>query len=214
MKKLLAALVAGAFVMAQAPAVFAEEKAAAPKADAKAAPKAEEKKADAKAAPKKADAKAAAKKEEKKAGAKAEEKKAEAKAAPKAEAKKEEAKPDAATEAVLAVEKKVWEAWKAKDGKALEEVLAKDFFFYGGEGRGDRAATIKYWSTDNKCDVKSYWLSDAQSVSIAKDVTMLTYKGGGDGTCDGQPIKTEWYVGIYSKEGDVWKPSFGMGVVL
>ena len=51
MKKLLAALVAGAFVMAQAPAVLA--------ADPKAAPKAEEKKADPKAAPAKADAKAA-----------------------------------------------------------------------------------------------------------------------------------------------------------
>ena len=64
MKKLLAALVAGAFVMAQAPAVFAQDKAAAPKADAKAAPKAEEKKADAKAAPKKEEKKADAKKEE------------------------------------------------------------------------------------------------------------------------------------------------------
>ena len=72
MKKLLAALVAGAFVMAQAPAVFAQDKAAAPKA--------EEKKADAKAAPK-ADAKAAPKTE-----AKAEPKKEEAK--PAAEPKK------------------------------------------------------------------------------------------------------------------------------
>ena len=45
MKKLLAALVAGAFVMAQAPAVLAQDKAA-----PKAAAKAEEKKADAKAA--------------------------------------------------------------------------------------------------------------------------------------------------------------------
>ena len=44
MKKLLAALVAGAFVMAQAPAVLAQDKAA-----PKAAAKAEEKKADAKA---------------------------------------------------------------------------------------------------------------------------------------------------------------------
>jgi Ni/Co efflux regulator RcnB len=59
MKKLLAALVAGAFVMS--PAAFAQDKAAAPKA--------EEKKADAKAAPK-ADAKAAPKAEEKKADAK------------------------------------------------------------------------------------------------------------------------------------------------
>jgi hypothetical protein len=132
--------------------------------------------------------------------------------AKKDEAKKEEAKPDAATEAVLALEKKIWEAWKTKDSKGLEDVLGKDFFFYGGEGRRDRAATLKAWATENKCEVKSYWLSDAQSVSIAKDVSMLTYKGGADGTCEGQPIPTEWYVSIYSKEGDAWKEAFGMGI--
>ena len=132
--------------------------------------------------------------------------------AKKDEAKKEEAKPDAATEAVLAVEKKIWEAWKTKDAKTLEAVLAKDFVFTGGQGRRDRAAILKEWATENKCEVKSYWLSDAASASLAKDVTMLTYKGGGDGSCEGQPITTEWYVSVYTKEGDAWKQSFGMGV--
>jgi hypothetical protein len=132
--------------------------------------------------------------------------------AKKDEAKKEEVKPDAATEAVLAVENKIWEAWKTKDAKALEAVLAKDFVFTGGQGRRDRAAILKEWATENKCEVKSYWLSDAASVSLAKDVTMLTYKGGGDGTCEGQPIMTEWYVSVYTKEADAWKQAFGMGV--
>lgn len=132
--------------------------------------------------------------------------------AKKDEARKEEAKPDAATDAVLAIEKKIWEAWKVKDSKALDEVFGKDFFFYGGEGRRDRAAIIKAWATENKCEVKSYWLSDAVSASIAKDVTLMTYKGGGDGTCEGQPLTTDWYVSVYTKEGDVWRESFGMGV--
>ena len=76
MKKLLSALIAGAFVMAQAPAVLAQDKAAPAKAEMKkaedkaAAPaKAEVKKADAKAAPAKADAKAEVKKAEDKAAA-------------------------------------------------------------------------------------------------------------------------------------------------
>jgi Domain of unknown function (DUF4440) len=133
-------------------------------------------------------------------------------AAKKEEAKTDEAKPDAATDAVLAIEKKTWDAWKAKDGKALEDVLAKDFSFYNGGGRGDRATTIKEWSTDNKCDVKSYWLSDAKSVSLTKDVSLLTYKGGGDGTCEGQPIATEWYLTAYMKDGETWRAAFGMGV--
>jgi hypothetical protein len=132
--------------------------------------------------------------------------------AKKDEAKKEEAKPDTATDAVLAVEKKIWEAWKAKDPKALEGVLAKDFMFTGGQGRRDRATIIKEWATESKCEVKSFTLSDAASASIAKDVTILTYKGGGEGTCEGQPIMTEWYVSVYTKEGDAWRQSFGMGV--
>ncbi len=132
--------------------------------------------------------------------------------AKKDEAKKEEAKPDDSTDALLTVEKALWEAWKTKDSKGLEDVLGKDFFFYGGEGRRDRDAILKAWATENKCEVKSYWLSDAQSVSLTSDVSMLTYKGGGDGTCEGQPITTDWYVSIYTKEGDAWRQSFGMGV--
>ncbi len=50
------------------------------------------------------------------------------------------------------------------------------------------------------------------SVSIAKDVTLLTYKGAADGKCEGQPVPTEWYVAVYSKEGEAWKANFGMGV--
>lgn len=132
--------------------------------------------------------------------------------AKKTEAKKEEAKPDAATEAVLAIEKKIWEAWKAKDSKGLEDVLGKDFMFYGGEGRRDRATILKAWATENKCEIKSYTLTDAMSVSFAKDVTLLTYRGGADGTCEGKPVPTEWYASIYTKEGDTWKEAFGMSV--
>lgn len=132
--------------------------------------------------------------------------------AKKDEAKKEEAKPDAATDTVLAIERKIWDAWKSKDGAALEAIMAKDFMFYGAEGRSDRATTIKNWSTDNKCEIKSFTLSDAMSSSIAKDVTLLTYKGGADGKCEGQPVPTEWYAAIYSKEGDAWKEAFGMGI--
>ena len=133
-------------------------------------------------------------------------------AAKKDEAKKEEAAPDAASEALLVVEKKSWEAWKNKDAKMLEDTLGKDFAFLSGQGRMDRAATIKAWAPDNKCDVKSYWLADDKSVSLSKDVSLMTFKGGGDGTCEGQPIATEWYVGVYAKDGEAWRPAFGMGV--
>lgn len=132
--------------------------------------------------------------------------------AKKEETKADETKPDAATDAILTEEKKIWEAWKNKDAKALEAVLGKDFMFYMGDGRHDRAGAINMWATENKCDVKSYWLSEPQSVSLTSDVSLLSYKGGGDGTCDGQPIMTEWYAAVFKKEGDAWRPTFGMGV--
>ncbi|MGH9947667.1 MAG: nuclear transport factor 2 family protein [Pyrinomonadaceae bacterium] len=133
-------------------------------------------------------------------------------AAKKDDAKMEDAKPDAATDALLTHEKKLWEAWKTKDAKPLEEAFGKDFFWLAGNGRSDRAATIKMWTADNKCEVKSYTLSDAKSVAITNNVSLLTYKGAGDGTCDGKPITTDWYAAVNTKEGENWKSSFGMSV--
>jgi len=132
-------------------------------------------------------------------------------AAKKDAAKAEEAKPDAATDALLTQEKKIWEAWKMKDPKALEDVLGKEFTFLQGSGLADRATIVKMWG-ENKCDVKSYALNDAQSVSLTPTVSLLTFKGGGEGTCEGQPIMTEWYGALYMKEGEAWKPAFAMSL--
>ena len=123
-----------------------------------------------------------------------------------------EAKPDALTEALLTVEKRSWEGWKNKDAKALEEDLSKDFVFVSGMGRMDHAATIKAWTTENKCEVKSYWLSDAKSAPLSNTVSLMTFKGGGEGTCEGQPLTTDWYGVLYIKEGEAWRLAFGMGV--
>jgi hypothetical protein len=126
--------------------------------------------------------------------------------------KTDEAKPDAATEAVLAQERKIWEGWKTKDTKMLDDVLGKDFMFYMGNGRHDRIGSIKMWSTDNKCDVKSYSIAEPKSSQLSSDVTLLTYKGAAEGNCEGQPIMTEWYAAVFRKEGEIWRPAFGMGV--
>jgi len=132
--------------------------------------------------------------------------------AKKEEAKKEEPKSDSATDALMAVETKTWEAWKSKDAKALEETLGKDYSFLAASGHMDRAGTIKAWTTENKCDVKSIWLSDGKAVSISPTVSIMTFKGGGEGTCEGTAIMTEWYVGAYEKVGETWKPAYGMGI--
>src|SRR4029077_11813750 len=77
------------------------------------------------------------------------------------------AAPDASTDAMLAVEKTVWEAWRAHDGKKLEDLTAKDISFINifGTYFATKADALKDW-TGAGCDVKS--------VSVTEDArTML-----------------------------------------
>lgn len=130
----------------------------------------------------------------------------------KSDAKTEAAKPDAATEALMAAETKIWEAWKAKDGKALDAALGKDFTYVFSMGRFDRAAALKMWSTDNKCEIKSFSLTEPRSVALTADVSLLTFVGAADGTCEGQPVPTEWYAAVYKKEAAGHMPAFGISL--
>jgi ketosteroid isomerase-like protein len=116
-----------------------------------------------------------------------------------------ESKPlDAATEALLVLEKKGWEAWKARDAKGVEGLYTKDFAVLDSGQRFDAAGAMKLWF-ESKCEVKSYALSDAASTAFTKDMSILTYKGSSVGTCDGNPLGTIWATAVYVKDGENWK---------
>ena len=83
----------------------------------------------------------------------------------------------------------------------MDAALGKDFTYISGMGRWDRATTMKNWATENKCEVKSYSLTEPKTASLPNNITLLTYKGSGQGSCDGQPIQTEWYGVAYHNEG-------------
>lgn len=137
------------------------------------------------------------------------------KASPPAPAKKDEAAkpaegakpaPDAAMDALAAVERKGWEAFKAKDAKVFEEMIAKDFVNIDFMGvRTDRAAAIKSWTTDNQCDAKSVGVTGEKGISLGKDVGILLYKGTAEGKCGDAPMGPLWGTSVYVKEGEVWK---------
>jgi hypothetical protein len=76
----------------------------------------------------------------------------------------------------------------------------------------NRAESIKAWSADNKCEIKSTTLTDAKAVSLNKDVSVLTYKGAADGTCEGQAVPTELYGAVYYNNNGTWQPVMGIGV--
>lgn len=118
--------------------------------------------------------------------------------------------PDANTAALLAVEKAVWEAWKDKDAKRLEDLTAKDLAFVNifGTYFANKAATIKDWS-EGTCEVKSVNVADGFVTSLSPAVSILTHKGTADGTCSGQKLDGVVYgTSVYLKDGASWKLAF------
>jgi len=139
---------------------------------------------------------------------------------PKAPAKSAQAKPaaptkpaadakpaDAATETLMALEKKGWEAWKARDAKLVEGLYTKDFSLIESGQRFDTAGAMKNWF-ETKCDIKSYSLSDPASTSFTKEMSIVTYRGTSVGTCDGNALGPIWATAVYVKEGESWKMAF------
>lgn len=121
------------------------------------------------------------------------------------------AKPVAATptkEALMTLEKAAWEAWKVRDIKWTEDNMTDKGFNLGSTGRADKAAMIKAFPTQ-KCEVKSYSLSDDKMQMAGTDVALLTYKGAQDATCDGKKSPANvWSASVYVREGEKWKVAF------
>jgi hypothetical protein len=134
------------------------------------------------------------------------------KAAPASAAKPADtAKPDALTETLMAVETKGWDAWKNRDAKAMEGVMATSAFtYFSGAGRKPKPEALKTWS-EPKCEGLAYAFSEPAAVQFSKDVALVTYKADVKGTCDGkQTPPSLWVASFNLKEGDNWKNAFYM----
>jgi hypothetical protein len=124
------------------------------------------------------------------------------------------AAPHASTDAMLAVEKTVWEAWRAHDGKKLEDLTAKDISFINifGTYFATKADALKDW-TGAGCDVKSVSVTEDARTMLSPTTGILTFKGTADGTCYGQEVNSViWGTSVYVKHGDAWKWTFGINV--
>jgi hypothetical protein len=126
------------------------------------------------------------------------------------EAKAPDAKPDDLTTTLMAIETKGWDAWKTRDVKGVEDVMAKDFMYFSGKGRLERADAIKGWS-EPKCTGLGYTFGEPKAVQLSSDATLVTYKANVTGTCDGVGVApTLWVASFDVKEGDAWKNAFYM----
>ena len=107
-------------------------------------------------------------------------------------------------ESLLALENKAFEAWKAKDGKFFEGFLADNFMMYGRTGRIGKAEAVKMILED-KCDVKSFAITDGQVTPAGADVAVYTFKATADAICEGKKQPNVWAATIYVRSGDTWK---------
>jgi hypothetical protein len=120
---------------------------------------------------------------------------------------------DPSTAAMMAVEKSIWEAWKAKDAKKLEELTTAELSFQNifGAYFANKADTLKNW-TSAYCDIKNVSVADGAGTMLAPNVGILNRTGTAGGTCNGQnlPPVPIYGTSVYVREGDSWKLAFSL----
>ena len=94
--------------------------------------------------------------------------------------------PDPTTDALMSAEKAVWDAWKNKDGKTIDQLTTPDLSFVNifGTYFTNKADAIKDW-TGSTCNVKSVSLTNGVGTLISPTVGFLTVTGLADGECGG-----------------------------
>ncbi|MBA3351343.1 MAG: DUF4440 domain-containing protein [Blastocatellia bacterium] len=112
-------------------------------------------------------------------------------------------------DSLMALETKAFDAWKAKDGKFFEGFLTDNFVGFDDKGkRSTRTEAVKM-ITEDKCEVKSYTITEPRVTVASPDVAVLTTKATADGTCEGKklpsPVTTAT---VYVRSGDVWKAAY------
>ena len=100
-------------------------------------------------------------------------------------------------------ETKLWDAWKNKDPKPFQSLLAADGVMIGEDGIGNKADIVKMLPS-MPCDVKSYTLSDWKLSMVDADAAVITYKGMAEGTCGGQPIPATWSSSLWVNRKGKW----------
>lgn len=115
------------------------------------------------------------------------------------------------TDALVKLHASGWEAFRNRDAKAFDGMLASSFSFVAPDGSyvGSKADAIKAWTETMKCEgVTKTSFTDGFAQSISPTVEILMGKGNADGKCDGQPNGDLWQTAVYVKEGDAWKLAY------
>ncbi len=115
------------------------------------------------------------------------------------------APPDDPTgETLIALEKRSWEAWKARDAKFFQDVLADDHLDVGFFGPVGKAAVVAGVASP-ACEVKSYALDKFRVNVIDSSTALVVYWAEQDTLCGGTAVPSPaWVSSLYSKRGGRW----------
>jgi ketosteroid isomerase-like protein len=115
----------------------------------------------------------------------------------------------ATEEAIKKMERDLWDAWKNKDMKPFESMIADDAMTLDmAQGWQNKSQMIKSM-TDMPCDVKSYSFADEKISWLNKDTALYTYTASADATCGGQKAPDKVYASsVWSKRGAKWEGTF------
>ena len=93
---------------------------------------------------------------------------------------------------ILSLEKKFWDAMKAKDADAASAMMGDTCIVAGAQGVADiDKATFARMTAEGKWTLQEYRLRDVTVISPGPDVAVIGYKVSEKITVDGKPMALE-----------------------
>lgn len=106
-------------------------------------------------------------------------------------------------ETIISMERRAWDAVKARDTKAFSDLFAADGVMVDAGGMTTRTA---FFQSLPDLTITDYTLSDLKVTMIGKDTALITYKADVKGSFKGQafPPNTTYTSSIWTKRGGKW----------
>ncbi|MEO8452123.1 MAG: nuclear transport factor 2 family protein [Gemmatimonadota bacterium] len=112
--------------------------------------------------------------------------------------------PGSLEDTLVALEKRSWEAWKARDGKYFQEFLSEDHVDVGARGVVDKAHVVAGVASP-ACVVESYAVDSFAVLRYDARTALLTYRAEQKTMCGGNPVPSPvWVSGLFLERGGRW----------
>jgi hypothetical protein len=110
---------------------------------------------------------------------------------------------------VLELEHVVWQAVIDKDATALGEIFSDDYIEVTADGKRVLKESIVE-NSPQVDEIRSYQISEASTLDLGPDSTLLSYHLVLDGRLRGEPIEptNRWVVSVWSRRDDRWQCRF------